>query len=77
LGIGGVVVLGWMLFEFYRRGIKQLGGTHRALVIGLIASMTAALAHGMIDAAYFYVDLAFVFMLFFGVMMQLDRSTEQ
>ncbi|MBI5032523.1 MAG: O-antigen ligase family protein [Chloroflexi bacterium] len=78
LGIGGVMVLGWMMLQFYRKGIKELrelGGTPRALVIGLLASMTAALAHGMIDAAYFYVDLAFVFMLTLGVMMQLDSST--
>jgi putative inorganic carbon (HCO3(-)) transporter len=72
LGIGGVVALGWLLFEFYRAGLKRLAGANRALVLGLMASMIAALAHGMIDAAYFYVDLAFVFMLTFGVMMQLD-----
>ena len=77
LGIAGVVVLGWFIIEFYRRGIRnlgKLGRTGRALVIGLTASMAAALAHGMIDAAYFYVDLAFVFMLMFGVMMELDRA---
>jgi hypothetical protein len=34
--------------------------------------MTAVLAHGMIDAAYFYVDLAFVWMLTLGVMVELD-----
>ncbi|HEX7592739.1 MAG TPA: O-antigen ligase family protein, partial [Anaerolineae bacterium] len=72
LGIGGVVALAWMLIEFYRRGFQKLAGANRALVLGLMASMTAALAHGMIDAAYFYVDLAFVWMLMFGVMKQLD-----
>ncbi len=74
LGIGGVVVLAWFLIEFYRRGFKKLGrlaGMERALALGLMASMTAALAHGMIDAAYFYVDLAFVWMLTLAVMMQL------
>jgi len=77
LGIGGVIVLAWMVIAFYRKGIKELReikGTQRALVIGLIASMTAALAHGLIDAAYFYVDLAFVFMLILGVIVQLDSS---
>jgi len=76
LGIGGVMVLAWMVIAFYRKGIKglrELDGNLRALIIGFMASMTAALAHGMIDAAYFYVDLAFVFMLTFGVMMESDR----
>ncbi len=70
LGVAGVVVLAWMMFAFYRRGLRELRelvGTQRAVVIGLMASMTAALAHGMIDAAYFYVDLAFVWMLTLGV----------
>ena len=77
LGIAGVVVLIWMIVEFYRCGIRNLGklsGTERALVIGLMASMTAALAHGMIDAAYFYVDLAFVWMLTLGVIAELDSA---
>ncbi len=72
MGIFGVVALAWMLWGFYRTGLRKLTGANRALVLGLMASLTAALAHGMIDAAYFYVDLAFVFMLTFGVMMQLD-----
>ncbi len=72
LGILGVVALAWMLIGFYRSGFQKFAGANRALVLGLMASMIAALAHGMIDAAYFYVDLAFVFMLTFGVMMQLD-----
>ena len=74
LGILGVLVLVWMIVEFYRAGFRA--GTRpapmRALVIGLMASMTAALAHGLIDAAYFYVDLACVWMLTLGVMMKLD-----
>lgn len=75
MGILGVMLLIWMLVEFYRRGFKQLGGPNRILMIGLLASMTAALAHGMIDAAYFYVDLAFVFMLELALVVQLgDRG---
>ena len=33
------------------------------LLIGLMASMVDFLAHGLVDASYFVVDLAFVFML--------------
>ncbi|MCI0477165.1 MAG: O-antigen ligase family protein, partial [Anaerolineales bacterium] len=76
LGIAGVFVLAWMLFEFYRRGIRNARGINRALAIGVMASMTAALAHGQIDAAYFYVDLAFVWMLTLGLIVELDRRGE-
>lgn len=70
VGIGGVIVLAWMLWEFYRTGLRNIE-TQRGLAIGLLASMSAALAHGLIDAAYFYVDLAFVWMLTLGVMASL------
>ena len=71
LGIAGVGVLAWMLGEFYRRGGKCVGASEtRALGIGLLAAMTAGLAHGLIDAAYFYVDLAFVWMLLLSVVAQ-------
>ncbi len=71
MGVLGLVALGWMLFEFFRRALRQID-RERALMIGLMAGMTAALAHGMMDAAYFYVDLAFVFMLMFGVVADLS-----
>lgn len=81
LGIGGVVVMAWMVMGFYREGIRELKELRerqempgRALVIGLMASMTAALAHGLIDAAYFYVDLAFVWMLTLGIIAQLTNK---
>jgi O-antigen ligase len=77
LGILGIVALAWMLFEFFKRGfsqLKEIEGNNRALIIGLLASMVAALAHGMIDAAYFYVDLAFVWMLALGVMTQIGKQ---
>ncbi len=68
LGVMGVAVLAWMVAEFYRAGLKRMNGTQRALVIGLLASMTTTLAHGLIDAAYFYVDLAFGWMWLLAVM---------
>ena len=79
MGILGVVALMWMVAEFYGRGIRV--GTRpaptRALAIGLTASVTAALAHGMIDAAYFYVDLAFVWMLLLAVSSHMSQVSSQ
>ncbi len=74
MGILGLVALGWIVFEFYRRGFRKIAGVDRAFILGLLASMTAALAHGMIDAAYFYVDLAFGFMLMLGLMVESGDS---
>ena len=67
LGVFGVAVLAWMIVEFFRRGLQVYrtwpDNAGRVLVLALMASMIDFLAHGMIDAAYFLPDLAFVFML--------------
>jgi O-antigen ligase len=47
---------------------------HCSLIIGLMASMIDFLAHGLVDAAYFVVDLSFVFMLTLALMQEFDRS---
>jgi len=39
----------------------------RALALGLMGSMVNFLAHGLVDASYFVVDLAFVFFLTLGI----------
>lgn len=67
LGLGGVAVLFWLAIAFFRAGFHRYSclpeGDDRAMILGLLASMVAALAHGLIDHAFFLVDLAFVFML--------------
>ncbi|UCC65198.1 MAG: ubiquinone/menaquinone biosynthesis methyltransferase, partial [Anaerolineae bacterium] len=67
LGLGGVVALFWLLVAFFAAGLRRYrrlpDGDDRALVLGLLASVVAALAHGLIDQTFFLVDLAFVFML--------------
>ncbi len=66
LGLIGLGVFIWVQIAFWRtayRAARIAEPMTRALLIGLMASMIDFLAHGMIDAAYFVVDLAFVFML--------------
>lgn len=67
LGLFGVALLFALLVLFYRRVWYYFNTTKdlytRALMLGLMASMVDFLAHGLIDAAYFYVDLAYVFWL--------------
>jgi O-antigen ligase len=67
LGLGGVAVLLWLVVSFFRAGFYSYRrlpeGDDRALILGLLTSMAGALAHGLIDNAFFLVDLAFVFVL--------------
>lgn len=78
LGILGVVVAGGLLVTFYRRAWRTFTRTRKlyfqALALGLMASMVDLLAHGMIDAAFFVVDLAYVFMLTLVLAQQGDYS---
>jgi putative inorganic carbon (HCO3(-)) transporter len=69
-GIAGVGVLLWLEAAFFdlawRQYRCQADGDTRAVLLGWLASMTATLAHGLIDNSYFLVDLAFVFFLSLG-----------
>jgi O-antigen ligase len=70
LGLIGLGIFVWMQVAFFRtaysvmrKAKSSLDIGHWSLIIGLMASMIDFLAHGLVDAAYFVVDLAFVFML--------------
>lgn len=66
LGIFALAVFIWMLIRFWRHtftSIRTSSGRERALALGLAGSMAAGLAHGMVDASYFYIDLAYVLFL--------------
>jgi len=45
-----------------------------ALALGLMGSMVNFLAHGLVDASYFVIDLAFAFFLALGLVQRLARS---
>jgi putative inorganic carbon (HCO3(-)) transporter len=71
LGLPGLLVLGWLLGGFFRRGWRAYRrlpeGADRLLVLGLMAGMVNFVAHGLVDNAFFLVDLGFVFMLMLAV----------
>lgn len=70
LGIGGVVILAWLMVSFFRLALRLYrclpDGDVRAIILGWMAGMAAVLAHGVIDNSYFLVDLAFIFCLTLG-----------
>ena len=80
LGLGGIVVLGWLQVAFWRlawhdyRRHPQAGVS--ALRLGLMASMVATLAHGLLDNSFFLVDLGFIFLLTLGLVARLAAASE-
>jgi O-antigen ligase len=85
LGLCGLVAGFWLQIAFWRlalplrrpaEGSTGLAGVpdRRALALGLMGSMVNFLAHGLVDASYFVIDLAFVFFLTLGVVQWLARS---
>jgi len=85
LGLCGLVAGFWLQIAFWRlalplrrlaEGPTGLAGApdRRALALGLMGSMVNFLAHGLVDASYFVIDLAFVFFLTLGVVQWLARS---
>jgi O-antigen ligase len=80
LGVGGIVVLLWLQIAFWRiawRLYRRLPeGGARALTLGLMSSMVATLTHGLVDNAFFLVDLAFIFFMTLGIVGKLATSDE-
>jgi O-antigen ligase len=83
LGLIGLGVFVWMQIAFWstalralRRAKAALDTGQWALLIGFMASMINFLAHGLVDASYFVVDLAFVFMLTLALVQSVNLVTE-
>lgn len=70
LGIPGLIIFLWMQSAFWRQVIAQLqtkASVKRMLTLGVIGSMVNFLAHGLVDASYFVIDLAYVYMFSFAI----------
>ncbi len=72
-GLLGLAALLAILVAFANITLKCLRATTnnpdlRALTVGLLACMANTVAHGMVDTGFWFVDLAFVFMLVLGMM---------
>ncbi len=74
LGLGGIILLLWLQFEFWRRTWRLLTRRFDPLVVGLAGSMAVTLGHGLVDNAYFLVDLAFIFFLTLGLVQRLAEQ---
>ncbi len=84
LGLIGLGVFIWLQIAFWsaaframRQAKQSLASDHWALIIGLMASMIDFLSHGLVDASYFVVDLAFVFMLTLALVQKVDDAVTE
>jgi O-antigen ligase len=80
LGIFGLAAIIWLLGAFYRKAWRLYrrlpDGDVRLLILGLMAGMVSFIAHGLVDNAFFLVDLAFVFMLMLALLQTVDLQVE-
>lgn len=82
LGIVGLAAGIWMQVAFWRmawstqRRLRAVDPAGRALAAGLMGSMAAMLAHGMVDEVHFVIDLAFIFFMTLGLMHRLNVEAE-
>lgn len=82
LGILGLAAGIWIQVAFWRmawhaqRRLRSADRGAWALTVGLMGSMAAMVAHGMVDEAHFVVDLAFIFFMTLGLMHQLCKEAE-
>jgi O-antigen ligase len=77
MGIAGLAAGAWLQIAFWRLALplrRLTDPDRRALALGLMGSMVNLLAHGLVDASYFLIDLAFAFFLTLGVVQWLSRS---
>jgi len=80
LGLPGLLIIIGLLVGFFRQGWRAYRllpeGMERLLVLGLMGGMVNFVAHGLVDNAFFLVDLAFVFMLLLAVIQVVDSFQE-
>ena len=77
LGVLGVIAGVWLFGAAFWQGWRsrrRLTGDRQALMLGLLASLVATLAHGLIDNSVFLVDLMIVFMLSMGLITRLAKD---
>ncbi|MBL7064285.1 MAG: O-antigen ligase family protein [Anaerolineae bacterium] len=71
MGLVGLAAGAWLQVAFWRLALplrRLADSDRRALALGLMGSMVNFLAHGLVDASYYLIDLAFAFFLTLGVM---------
>lgn len=74
LGIGGIILILWLQWRFWRQSWRLYRRRAEPLILGLMGSMVAFLGHGLVDNSFFLVDLAFAFFLAVGLVERLSEE---
>lgn len=74
LGLGGIAVLLWLQIAFWGHAWQIYKKSPSPVVLGLMGSMAVFLGHGLVDNAYFLLDLALAFFLVMGVVQGLAEE---
>jgi O-antigen ligase len=81
LGLPGLLWILAALFLFFRQALRLWNSLRpsalAALALGLLASMTDFVVHGLVDMAYFTMDLALTFWLTLGLVVVMSRIKER
>ncbi|MEJ2735339.1 MAG: O-antigen ligase family protein [Anaerolineae bacterium] len=87
LGVPGLAAFLWVMVSFFQKGFITYRllpqGNERLLTLGMMAGMVNLVAHGLVDNAFFLVDLAFALVLMLAVVqavadeLQLVRHEQQ
>ncbi|MBI5927854.1 MAG: O-antigen ligase family protein [Chloroflexi bacterium] len=82
LGIFGVLIGVWLQVAFWRTAVSAYQQVRKsnplllAIVLGAMGSMADFLAHGMIDSAYFAINLSFIFMLLLVLVQEIGNTAK-
>ena len=71
LGIGGLLIFLWMMVHYWKNAIIT-NWNIQWIRVGMIGSMAALLAHGMVDNSIFVIDLAYVFVMLLAMVQMLS-----
>ncbi len=80
MGIIALVIFIWLIFMVYKQGLSYIRaseGPISAIVIGLIAGITAFLIHGLVDAASLGNHLFLIFWFFTGIIIAIIKIESQ
>jgi hypothetical protein len=72
-----LAALGYFFWQTLRLWHRLRGTALGALVLGLMASMIDFVVHGLLDMAYFTMDLALTFWLTFGLVYIVSQLEKQ
>ena len=78
LGIFGLASIIWIIYTFFKHVSIKIKTTndpiYRAITIGFASSMINFMTHGLVDASYWFVDLAYTFMMTLAIIQCIENT---